>query len=120
MLEAVKVQTIKAVIPISILVKIVERLDRGDGVDPKQLFQVTHRLAREHGVYLYDFDIDYKGNLTSLGFWRDVRRMISWGYAREASPNISLTDDGKEFAGWLVLEAPVKAALDRIVPGPES
>ena len=117
-MQKVDKQTIRAVTPLSVLVKLVEFLDKGDGVDLDHLFDLTYCLARDRGIYLYDFHIDYEGNITSSGFWKDITRMISWGYAQKASPNIKLTDAGKEFAGWLILDAPIEAALSKISCNP--
>ena len=99
---------IKASTPISILVKIIEHLDKqNEGVDPNCLFKFVHNLAKKDKIYLYNFHRDYEGNVTSTDFWKDIERMISWGYAEKASENIRLTEDGKEFASWLQLEYPL-------------
>ena len=100
---------IKASTPMSILVKIVERLDaQNKGVDLNDLFNIVYKLAKEKRIYLYNFHKDYEGNITSTDFWEDMERMISWGYAEKASEGIRLTKDGKEFASWLSMEDPLK------------
>jgi len=107
--------SIKAATPLSALVKIVDYLEKeGKTIYPENLFDIVYNLAK-NGLYLYDFHVDYEGKITSSSFWKDVEKMIFWGYAEKASENIKLTKDGKEFASWLLLEDPLKEQLEKII-----
>jgi len=113
------VHMMRAVMPISILVKLVDDLSKRleystNGVSLNYLFKGVHRAAQKHNVYLYDFDIGWDGEITSDGFWKDIRNMHGWGYGRVEGNNIKLTEDGKEFAKSLEYEEPVKTAFDKV------
>ena len=107
---------IMAVTPISVLIKFLEKLEKKSGsVNPNRLFDIVLNLASKHEIYLYDFYMDYEGNIASSDFWRDISRMVTWGYAKKASDDIRLTKDGKEFANWLRLEEPLREKFERIL-----
>ena len=97
---------VKSVTPISTLIKIIG-ISEEKGIQNlklETLFQLVYKLAKKYGVYLYDFEINHEGKITSSEFWNDVNRMVMWGYAERMSPCIRLTEEGKELSNWLVLD----------------